>query len=261
MIKTCVAGWLFVFLCFFAHAQPVSLHPIEALQLDITYMQTTNIIFPYAVESVDRGSAQVLAQTAKGVNNILQLKAARRNFAATNVSVVTSDGRFYSFLLHYAEHPRVLNVEICLNTKGRLIGQPMSADTLAAIAKRVQNTSPHFHMMTADQLLRLRLQNVFIDSSSLWLSFRLHNYSAVPFAADVLRFYVKARKQPRRTAVQEKYLTPLYTDTANLTFAFTPFTIKRSQRLYVQIGERSGARMLTLPIHYKTLLKARPLPQ
>ena len=260
MIRTCAAGWLSVFLSCFAHAQTPLLHAIEPLPLEITYWQTTTLLFPYAIQSVDRGSAQILAQQAKGVKNILQLKAARRHFPSTNLSVVTSDGQFYSFVIEYAEHPSVLSLEVAPNTKGQLAAKPVPADTLAAIAGRIQAFRPHVHVGTRDQLLGLRLRNVCMDSSSLWFSFDLTNRSGIPFAADRLRFYIKEKKQPRRTAVQEKYLTPLYTDALHLIFAFTPFTIKCSQRFYVQVGERSGARLLTLPIRYKTLLKARAIP-
>ncbi len=53
---------------------------IEPYPLKITRNKTTNLIFPYAIKSVDRGSADVLAQKAKGVENILLIKAGRENF-------------------------------------------------------------------------------------------------------------------------------------------------------------------------------------
>jgi len=56
------------------------------------FLKTTNIIFPYSIVSVDIGSRDVLAQKAKGVENILQIKAARDSFPQTNISIITADG-------------------------------------------------------------------------------------------------------------------------------------------------------------------------
>jgi conjugative transposon TraN protein len=268
MLRNCAAGLVSLLLSHFTQAQ-MALHVIEPIPLEISYAQTSNIVFPYAIESVDRGSAQVLAQQAKGVKNILQLKAARRHFPMTNVSVVTSDGKLYSFVIQYAEYPQALNVEILKDTKAQLALQPIPSDNLSAIARSIDTVAPHFPIRINSQFLRLQLRNVFFDSASMWFSFRITNYSAVDFHPKLLRFYVKEKKQPKRTAVQEKYLYPLYCEplppirhcfAQSFQVAFAPFTIKRSQRFYVQIGERSGARLLTLPIKYKTLLKARPLP-
>lgn len=83
---------------------------IEPYPLKITLNKTTNLIFPYAIKSVDRGSADVLAQKAKGVENILLVKANRENFSETNLSVITADGKLYSFILDYMSNPAAINL-------------------------------------------------------------------------------------------------------------------------------------------------------
>ena len=67
---------------------------IAPYRIEIGYVKTSNLIFPSAIKSVDRGSSWVLAQKAPGVENILQIKAAQPNFKETNVTVVTADGHF-----------------------------------------------------------------------------------------------------------------------------------------------------------------------
>src|SRR3954470_10418956 len=89
---------------------------IEPYPLKITLNKTTNIIFPYAIKSVDRGSADVLAQKAKGVENILLVKAGRENFPQTNLSVVTADGKLYSFILDYISNPSAINLSFAHGT-------------------------------------------------------------------------------------------------------------------------------------------------
>ena len=65
--------------------------------LDITYSKTTSLVFPFSIKGVDRGSKDVLAQKAKGVENVLQLKAARRSFPETNLTIITADGNLHHF--------------------------------------------------------------------------------------------------------------------------------------------------------------------
>lgn len=86
--------------------------PIAAYPLTISQAKTTNIIFPQAIISVDRGSRYILAQKAKGVENILQVKAARDSFPETNLSVITADGRLNSFVVNYSSQPPALNLSI-----------------------------------------------------------------------------------------------------------------------------------------------------
>ena len=52
---------------------------IPSEHLAITYNKTTNLIFPYSVQSIDRGSKDILVQQPKGTENIVQLKADKPN--------------------------------------------------------------------------------------------------------------------------------------------------------------------------------------
>src|SRR5881275_3044240 len=77
--------------------------PITPYRIDIGYNKTSNLIFPYAIKSVDKGSADILAQKASGVENILQIKAGEQNFKETNLTVITANGQFYSFIVNYSD--------------------------------------------------------------------------------------------------------------------------------------------------------------
>src|SRR4051812_19268921 len=90
----------------FAQYLPKSITPYK---VSISYDKTSNLIFPFAIKSVDIGSAAVLAQKAQGVENILQLKAGEQYFKETNVTVITVDGHFYSFIVNFNAEPSILN--------------------------------------------------------------------------------------------------------------------------------------------------------
>lgn len=70
--------------------------------LAISHNKTTNIVFPFSIVGVDRGSPDILVQKAQGAAHILQVKSSIADFDTTNLSVITGDGRLHSFILSYA---------------------------------------------------------------------------------------------------------------------------------------------------------------
>ncbi len=50
---------------------------IAPYHLAVTFYKTTNLVFPYTIKSVDRGSKDIIAQKANGVENVLQVKAGK----------------------------------------------------------------------------------------------------------------------------------------------------------------------------------------
>src|SRR5882672_1873022 len=84
----------------------------ESRNVEVTFNKTSTLVFPTAITSVDRGSRDLIAQKAKGVNNVLQIKAGKPNFRETNLTVITSDGGLYHFFIRYSEQPTVFTVSI-----------------------------------------------------------------------------------------------------------------------------------------------------
>src|SRR5687768_14524787 len=103
MYKTILA-WLSVTILFLSHAYG---QHIENIDLAISFNKTTSLVFPYSIRSVDRGSRDVLAQKAKGVENVLQVKAGRKGFAETNLTVITADGTLHQFTVTYSDSSSV----------------------------------------------------------------------------------------------------------------------------------------------------------
>src|SRR5690242_753320 len=91
-------------------AQNKSYSFIPSSNLTITCNKTTNLIFPFTVQNVDRGSKDILVQQPQGAENIVQIKADKPDFAETNLSVITVDGNLYSFIIDYAAQPSQLNI-------------------------------------------------------------------------------------------------------------------------------------------------------
>lgn len=72
-----------------------------------------HILFPSPVTYIDIGSMDIITGKADGAGNVVRMKAAVRNFTTeTNLTVITEDGGFFSFDVHYAENPAVSTIDI-----------------------------------------------------------------------------------------------------------------------------------------------------
>jgi len=91
----------------------LTLGKIEPFCMEVTYDKTSHLIFPTAIRYVDLGSEYLIAGKAEDAENVLRVKASIREFAPeTNFSVITNDGRFYSFNVHYNSCPGALSYDL-----------------------------------------------------------------------------------------------------------------------------------------------------
>lgn len=247
---------------------------IEPYPLWVTFHKTTNLIFPYAIKSVDRGSRDVLAQKAKGVENILLVKAGRENFPETNLSIITADGKLYSFLLRYTGNPSLLNIAFAKDTViAKTIGFSETEDNDAQIehvAEAVAKEKRVLHGLKDKAYdIRIRLNGLYIENNVFYFQVELRNRSNIPYDIDMLRFFIKDEKKAKRTASQDIELLPLYSygDTSAvkehatniLAFAVPKFTIPNKKYLLIQLMEKNGGRHLHLDLHNRTIVKAKTL--
>jgi conjugative transposon TraN protein len=247
---------------------------LEPYPLKITVNKTTNIIFPYAIKSVDRGSVNVLAQKAKGVENILLVKANKENFSQTNLSVVTADGKLYSFLLDYINNPTAINISFLPDTinaanfdYGNKIYNAASieqdAKTISEDKSKTDAVSDHRYGMTVS------LDGIYIRSEVVFFRLEIVNKSNIDYDIDMLKFFIRDEKKAKRTASQEIEIHPIYAlgnttmiqgDRKNeLVFALPKFTIPDKKYLSVQVTEKNGGRNLQLRIANRKIIKAKSL--
>lgn len=245
---------------------------IEPNHLTITYNKTTNLIFPYSIKSVDRGSQDVLAQKAKGVENILLVKAGRENFTETNLSVITSDGKLYSFILNYSSNPSLLNISFTKDTALEetvpLLQSENNEAQLQLTSERIANKKrmlPAIH--DYKYKIDFRLNGIYIKGDVVFYQLEIKNHSNINYNIDMLRFDIIDEKKSKRTASQEIEMQPFYVygDTSVikgqskniLVFALPKFTIPNKKYLSIQLMEKNGGRHLSLRINNRTIVKAK----
>jgi len=247
---------------------------IKPYVLPITFYKTTNLVFPYAIKSVDRGSKDILAQKAKGVENILQVKAGKRAFDQSNLTVITADGTLYSYILNYTDSPGVLNIRFAnittvhpeaffSNVSINEAQLQADADSVAAAKETVHGIKDKSYGM------KMKLSGLYSKDDVLFCRITLQNRSNINYGIDQLRFYIRDRERSKRTATQELEIIPLYLkgDTSVIigktekifVYALAKFTIPDKKYLAIELMEKSGGRHLKLNIQNRTIVRAKLL--
>ncbi|QRR01554.1 conjugative transposon protein TraN [Dyadobacter sandarakinus] len=247
---------------------------IDPFPLEVTTTKTTHLIFPFGIKTVDRGSRDIIAQKATGVENILQVKAAKVDFDTTNLTVITTDGKLFSFLVGYADQPLSLNIRInSAAVDVATFGNGDLNDARVAQSALLAQRNPAHNVSVKDRSSQseLVLSSIFVDDDLLLYRIELSNNSALKYEIENLRFFVRDKKYRKRTAIQETGITLLHIlgDTSAVspqtsqTFVFVlpKMTIPNKKYLAVQVQEKNGGRHMTLKVRNRHLLKALPIRQ
>jgi conjugative transposon TraN protein len=237
--------------------------------VQIAYSKTTSIVFPYAIKSIDKGSQDILMQKAKGVENILLLKAAKQNFIQTNITVVTADSRLYVFVLNYdevcpdlnikADNSAIVNNDILFSLDNENQKKIEQYSKLALFKKKKISglKSSRFD-------INLSVNGIFIHQDVLYIRLVLGNTSQINYDIDQLRFFIRDQRKSKRTASQEIEILPLFSTSnsmlipdkseVNLVYALSKFTIPEKKYLTIQLIEKNGGRQLEIDIKNNDLI-------
>ena len=261
---------------------------ITPRQVEVSFNKTTHLIFPAPVQYVDLGSTDIIAAKATGAANVVRLKAAVRDFQAeTNLTVITADGRFYAFDVRYADDPGQLSIRIMNDLQaqipeGKAPTVPVRLDALdgddaaridSAMEQIYNNDKPQIkHIGYKRYGLQTLLTGIYIDSEG-WLYFgiEMRNDSRIPFDIDHIRMYVRDKRLPRRTAVQDIEIVPVRRlhplseidtgKTGRTVWAIPKMTIPDGKALHIDIYERGGGRHQSLRVENRDILAAKPIPE
>jgi conjugative transposon TraN protein len=269
-------------------AAPASSQKILALQeqnfigsyrMSVGFQKTTHLIFPFAVNYVDLGNGGILADKAQGAENIIKVKAAQPGFPETNLTVVTTDGRLYSFLVTYEASPRVLNYNLAATDVSassavvplaHLSNLSLTQSDLEAYSRQAleKPQGPRVREQKSD--ITLALLGMYSQDDVFFFPLRLANASNIGYDIDFIKFYVRDKKVAKRTALQESELTPVFVYNArqtaipgpgslNQVYALRKFTIPDDKNLVVELFEKGGGRQLSLVVTNRAILKARKI--
>lgn len=249
----------------FAQVKTSYVHPKH---IELTTNKTTNLVFPFSITHVDRGSQDILAQQIDNAANVLEIKAAVDSFAETNISVITADGALYSFEVTYNSMPRQLN--IVLQKEKPIAAVLHNEEKFLKATNFILKASRSFHgLANKHDGIKAALYALFVQNDVLYFDIKLTNFSHVGYSIDALRCTIKDKQKSRRTATQERPLQPVFAtglqqsiraDTVqHIIFALPKFTLPDNKYLLLQITEQNGGRDINLRIKNRHLLRAKIL--
>lgn len=233
------------------------------LRLEIGTNKTTNLIFPSPISSVDRGSASVLAQKAAGAQHILQIKASSKGFSETNLTVITTNGNLYSFMLNYADTPAHLNVYI----PDSIAAAPNAWETLSQKIRQEKNTIRYLRYQDAS--ISVIVEGFYIMDSWLFCKIKLKNYTSIHCDIDQYRFYVKDRYEPVGYRVEAQAIEPIYisgdrtqikaNSAQTMILVLPKISIPDQKYLLLQVSEKEGGYCRKIHIRSRYIAHAKSL--
>ena len=274
-----------------AQTAPEAPAEIRLLRIEAGFSKTVHILFPSPVTYIDIGSMDIIAGKADGAGNVVRVKAAVRNFTTeTNLTVITEDGGFFSFDVHYAENPAVSTINISAPkqttvesgstqpepapTEGRVLLQEVGREKPATV-KRVlgdiyrQNRMDVKGVRTKKYGIGVEVLGIYVHNDVIYIHTMISNETNISFEVDARQFIVADRKLAKRTAQQQTPLDILRVcndptvvrghQRQRTVFALQKFTIPDDKVLLWEIIERNGARHQTVEIPAKELLDAKLL--
>lgn len=274
-----------------AQTAPEAPAEIRPLRIEAGFSKTVHILFPSPVTYIDIGSMDIIAGKADGAGNVVRVKAAVRNFTTeTNLTVITEDGGFFSFDVHYAENPAVSTIDISAlkqpavesgssqpepaSAEGRVLLQEVGREKPATV-KRVlgdiyrQNRMDVKGICTKKYGIGVEVLGIYVHNDVIYIHTMISNETNISFEVDARQFIVADRKLAKRTAQQQTSLEILRVcnDLAvvrghqrqRTVFALPKLTIPDDKVLLLEIVEKNGARHQTIEIPSRELLNAKEL--
>lgn len=235
--------------------------------ISISTSRTTCLIFPAAVNHVDMGSTDVLVSKIKDAGNLLLVKAVKRNFQETNLSVLTADGKFYSLIARYDSMPGKL-VYHPYKSEVAFVSNQMNKTDVSRYSNSLliyENKSPI--AIRSRWGVQATLNSIYIKDNILFFKISISNKSPVRYDIDEVRYYVKDKKRSKRTAVHEVEMLPVYKteisemiyphEKISMVVAMEKFTLPSKKYVEIEIKERNGGRHLTLKFNNKNIMMAK----
>ncbi|GAQ15947.1 conjugative transposon protein TraN [Myroides odoratimimus] len=252
---------------------------VTPYNIELTQNKTTHILFPSSIEYVDLGSSEIIANKVEATSNVLRLKTVKEDIKSTNFTVITNDGKYYSFNATYKDQPTQLSYDLTKFEKQNSKKQsevlfkdlgttsPSLADLfMKAIIKK---NKKELNIKSKNYGVEARLKSIYTQDGKLYFHISVDNKSNLSYIVDYISFKIKDRRTTKRTTVQEVALKPIrsYSDVQTINsqgkqdnvFMLDQFTLSDKQVLLIEVNEKSGMRNLVLKIKILGLLKAKSI--
>ncbi|AZB17550.1 conjugative transposon protein TraN [Chryseobacterium indologenes] len=269
----------------FAQDSTTSYLPLEQARLipfrmEVTYNKTSHLLFPSPIRYVDLGSDLLVANKAEPIGNVLRVKSIVRDFEEeTNFSVITEDGKFYSFDAFYSPYPAVLSYDLL--KLQRDTERQYSTDVLFEELKGSSSTLTELimenlyqksnrtikHIVSKSYGIQFSVRSLHVNDNKFYFTLEIENSGNVAYTIGWVNFKIVDKKNLKRTVVQDKLLEPIRgyfptmtaSDHSNMLgiYLLDQFTLLKDQILEIEILEKNGGRHQKVQLENKDLIHAR----
>lgn len=260
--------WMALLLTGYSQAQEIRLAQLPSVKVPVCYNRMTNLVFPVGIRKAVWVSKDVVIRSPGGIENVLEIQAAEKGFAPTNLSVYGRDGRLYSFDLTYVDSALSLNFSVQQDSlAGHSIlvkGWPIPETTVGKDADSLAGLTGFSRSEASDGGVRLRMKGIYLKDGMLWLGVRVSNHTSVPFRPDLFRLSIVDKGHVRRMAQQARTIDPIYSRLpagiardSSFAVGYPVFTVGKGKRLILHLAEMGEGRQMEVKIRRRWLLKAR----
>eukprot|EP01136_Pigoraptor_vietnamica_P014220 Opistho-1_new@56151 len=254
--------------------------------VSVAFYKTTHIVFDAPIKYFDAGSNRIICDRVEGVDNVLKLKAAQIGIFETNVTVITHDGKYYSFLVSYNESPNKLNITMAAGLNDAFEKQVSDrpekivfSDTyyteteMIHFSKKMIELSKTRHTIQhiADKVgkVQFKLIQLATKEGKIIVCISMKNSSPLDYGLEYMKFYVRDKTKRKKEVSQEIELNPnfVYLEQEgapdgrklgdagayfNFVFMMPKFSIGKDKNFEIDIVEKDGSRNMNLKIDYET---------
>jgi conjugative transposon TraN protein len=272
-----LSSLLAILLAHVVFSQPAPFVIDQRIAVEVGYNTTTTVVFNTPVQAADYGSGDILVKPITKDSRIIKIKAAKKDFEATNITILTASGNVISIPVVYNEFPtsfiydyenRNIPADGKLSLTNERYQQQLTTETFGQLISQT-----HLHFSKGKSVrrnqMKVQLNNIFIDSNQLFFKFTITNRSHIPYEIQLARFYIRDKTRSKKTTYLEREILPSYKLLSNpvvdsrsiFIVAFDRFTIADDKYFTIYLKERDGDRDLKLNLAGNYILHAQPISQ
>lgn len=246
---------------------------IEPHVLPVGKEKMMYLIFPGKIIYEDHGSNNIIVEKAEGVDNILSIKAKNNYTEDTNISVVTENGKFYTFTLRFSLNPEIYTFVIDKEEQQKVA--ILDEGELNTIQKKKIyeqiNKMMFLPLKLRDKIagIKFEINNIFVYDNLLFFRITMENETQINYTIDFMRMYIQDAKITKKTAIQQLEQNILFTydypdeipalEKRTFVVAVNKFTIPDKKRMIIELQEKNGGRHFYYKIKNKSILRAQQL--
>ncbi|MDM1679906.1 conjugative transposon protein TraN [Myroides odoratimimus] len=261
------------------NSQSINLSNAEVTpyEIELTQNKTTHILFPSSIEYVDLGSSEIIANKVEATSNVLRLKSIKEDISPTNFTVITNNGKYYSFNATYKPEPLQLSYDLTKfeNQNSKQQSQVLfkdlgkTAPSLADLFMKaiIKKNKKELNIKSKNSGVEVKLKSIYTQDGKLYFHISISNKSNLPYTVDYISFKIKDRRTTKRTTIQEVSLKPTRSISDFQTingqskqdnvFMLDQFTLSDKQVLVIEINEKNGVRNQVLKVRSSDILKVK----